>query len=160
MADVNGILQVEMIGDGLQIIGVVIHIMSVAGLRRAAMSAPISRNDAIAFTEEKKHLWVPIIRRKRPAVTEHNGLPAAPVFIIDVDVRSVFFSDGHVWHKRFSFSLSCTEQSATLARVNPKEFSVCYIRCQRYGCVTRKAWAALLADSRSLGPFVGVFVDP
>src|SRR6476646_1726990 len=26
-------------------------------------------------------------------VTEHNRLPAAPVFIIDVDVRSVFFSD-------------------------------------------------------------------
>src|SRR6266481_5892743 len=126
MPDVNRILQVEMIRDGLQIIGIVIHVMSAAGLTRATMSASISRNDTIAFAEEKKHLRVPIIRRERPAVTEHNRLSAAPVFIIDVDVLSVFFSDGHIWHKRFPFSLSCTEQSATLARVNAKEFSVCY----------------------------------
>src|SRR5260370_36217686 len=84
MPDVNRILQVEMIGDGLQIVGIVIHVMSVAGLTRATMSAAISRNDAIAFADEKKHLRVPIIRRERPAVAEHNRLPAAPVFIIDL----------------------------------------------------------------------------
>src|SRR5258708_23299626 len=84
MPDVNRILQVEMIGDGLQIIGIVVHVVSVAGLTRATMSAPISRNDAETFAEEKKHLRVPIIRRERPAVTEHNRLPAAPVFIIDL----------------------------------------------------------------------------
>src|SRR5438093_6215094 len=98
MTDVNRILQVEMIGDSLQIVGVVIHVVATAGLRRATMSAPISRNDAETFADEKKHLRVPIIRRERPAVTEHNRLPAAPVFIIDVDVRSVFFSCGYVWH--------------------------------------------------------------
>src|SRR5437762_14388465 len=98
MADVNRISQVEMIGDGLQIVGIVVHVVSAAGLSRATMSAPISRNDAKAFVDEKKHLRVPIIRRERPAVTEHNRLPAAPVFIIDVDVRSVFFSCGYVWH--------------------------------------------------------------
>src|SRR6266849_4593037 len=108
MTDVNRILQVEMIGDGLQIVGIVIHVVPAAGLTRATMSTPVSRNDAETFADEKKHLRVPIIRRERPAVTEHNRLPAAPVFIIDVDVRSVFFSDGHVWHKRFPFSLSCT----------------------------------------------------
>src|SRR6266404_870665 len=84
MADVNRILQVEMIGDGLQIVSVMVHVMSVAGLTRATMSAAISRNDAIAFAEKKKHLRVPIIRRERPAVTEDNRLPAAPVFIIDL----------------------------------------------------------------------------
>ena len=103
MADVNRILQVEMIGDGLQIVGIMVHVVSAAGLSRAAMSAPISRNDAITFAEEKKHLRVPIIRRERPAVTEHNRLPAAPVFIIDVDVSSVFFSNSYVWHMRFPF---------------------------------------------------------
>ena len=101
MADVNRILQVEMIGDGLQIVGIVVHVVSAAGLSRAAMSAPISRNDAVTFAEEKKHLRVPIIRRERPAVTEHNRLPAAPVFIIDVDVSSVFFSSCDVWHTEF-----------------------------------------------------------
>src|SRR6266850_2258709 len=126
--------------------------MSIAGLSRAAMSAPISCNDAEIFAEEKKHLRVPIIRRERPAVTEHDGLSAAPVFIIDVDVRSVLFSDGHVWHKRFPFSLSCTKQSAALARINPKGYSACYARCQRYGCVTRKAWTGRGCVNKSESP--------
>src|SRR4029077_2400599 len=103
MADVNRIFQVEMIGDGLEIIGIVVHVVAAAGLRRATMSAAISRNDAIAFAEEKKHLRVPIICRERPAVTEYNRLPAAPVFIIDIDVSSVFFSNCHVWHTEFPF---------------------------------------------------------
>ena len=103
MADVNRIFQVEMIGNGLQIVGVMVHVVSTAGLSRAAMSAPISRNDAKTSADEKKHLRVPIIGRERPAVTEHNRLPAAPVFIIDVDVRSVFFSNCDVWHTEFPF---------------------------------------------------------
>jgi hypothetical protein len=48
-----------MIGDGLQIIGIMIHVVAAAGLSRTTMSAPIARNDAIAFAEEKKHLRVP-----------------------------------------------------------------------------------------------------
>src|SRR5262245_98705 len=98
MADVNRILQVEMICDGLQIVGIMVHVVAAAGLSRATMSAPISRNDAIAFAEEKEHLRVPIIRAEWPAVTEHNRLPAAPVLVIDVDVLSVFFSCSYVWH--------------------------------------------------------------
>src|SRR5947207_8714615 len=84
MADVNRIPQVEMIGHGLQIVGIMVHVVSAAGLSRAPMSAPISCNDAEAFADEKKHLRIPIIGRQRPAVAEHNRLPAAPVFIIDV----------------------------------------------------------------------------
>src|SRR5207249_6199900 len=103
MADVNRILEVEMIGHGLQIVGIVVHVVSAASLSRATMSAPISCNDAETFAEEKKHLRVPIIRRERPAVTEHNRLPAAPVFIIDVDVSSVLFSNCDVWHTEFPF---------------------------------------------------------
>src|SRR2546421_13119932 len=93
MADVNRIPQVEMIDDGFQIVGIMVHVVSAAGLSRATMSTPISCNDAIALLEKKQHLRVPIVRRKRPAVTEHNRLPAAPVLIIDVDVSFVFFSD-------------------------------------------------------------------
>src|SRR4029453_8081878 len=109
MNDVNCILQVKMIGDGLQIIGIMVHVMSVAGLRRAAMPAAISRNDAIAFGEEEKHLRVPIVRAQRPAVAEHDGLAFTPVFVIDVDVSSVFFSDGVVWHLNFPSVLLCTK---------------------------------------------------
>src|SRR4051794_34598255 len=89
MAYVNSVSQVEMVDDGFQIIGIVIHVMTPIGLSGAAMSTSISGNNAIAFAKEKKHLRVPIIRRERPAVTKHNWLSAAPVFIIDVDVTSV-----------------------------------------------------------------------
>src|SRR5437899_4890908 len=117
LADVNLILEVEMIGHGLQIVGIVVHVVSAAGLSRATVSAPIRGNDAETFADEKKHLRVPIIRRERPAVTEHNRLPAAPVFIIDVDVRSVFFSDSYVWHDDdFPFGLSFTRDVPPVAR--------------------------------------------
>src|SRR5881296_3009613 len=101
MADVNRILQVKMIGDGLQIIGVVVHVVSVAGLSRATMPAPISCNDAETLAEEEKHLRVPVIRRQRPAMTEDDRLTFTPILVIDVDVCSVFFSSGYVWHCNF-----------------------------------------------------------
>src|SRR5207249_12079943 len=105
MADVNRILEVEMIGHGLQIVGIVVHVVSAAGLSRATMSTPISCNDAETFAEEKKHLRIPVIGRQRPAVTEDDGLSFAPVLVIDVDVSSVFFPDSYVWHCVFSFLL-------------------------------------------------------
>src|SRR5262249_29668496 len=101
MANVNRVFQVEMIGYGLQIVGIMVHVMSAAGLSRATMSAPIGRNDAEAFTEEEKHLRVPIVPPQRPAMAEDDRLPAPPVFVINVDVLSVFFSCGYVWHGDF-----------------------------------------------------------
>src|SRR5437899_8476086 len=106
MADVNRILEVEMIGHGLQIVGIMVHVVAAAGLSRATMSAPIRGNDAETFADEKKHLRVPIIGRQRPAVAEHDGLTFAPVLVIDVDVSSVFFSDRDVRHCNFSFFVS------------------------------------------------------
>src|ERR1044072_2580963 len=104
-----------MIGDSLQIVGVMIHVMPVAGLSRATMSTSISCNDTIAFAKKKKHLRVPIICRERPAVTEDDRLSAAPVFIIDLDVLSVFLSSCDVWHTKFPFSLGSTRGVPTAA---------------------------------------------
>src|SRR6476659_3353489 len=139
MADMNRILQLEMIRDGFEIVGVMVHVMSVTGLSRATMSAPISGNDPIAFTEEKKHLRVPIIRRQSPAVTEDNRLSAAPVFVIDVDVSSVFFSNCHVWHERFLsllVFLSCGRP-----QLNNRHSRLSISRFQRYISVTSLAGA-------------------
>src|ERR1700674_1299912 len=91
-------LEVEMCGQRRQVVGVMIHVMAATGLGGAAMAAPVVGYDAIAMLEEEQHLRVPIIGRQRPAVAEDNGLSFAPVFIIDVDVSSVFFADGDVWH--------------------------------------------------------------
>src|SRR5438552_13970606 len=81
-----------------EIVRIMVHVVSFARLSRATVTAAIVGDDAKAFTDKEKHLRVPIVRRKRPAVTEDNRLAAAPVFIIDVDVSSVFFSDSGVRH--------------------------------------------------------------
>src|SRR5215472_479998 len=101
MANVNRVFQVEMIGYRFQIVRIMVHIVAAIGLRRAAVSAPVSRNDAETFAEEEKHLRVPIVRAQRPAMAEDDRLPAPPVFIINVDVLSVFFSCSYVWHDDF-----------------------------------------------------------
>ena len=62
MTDVNCIIQAEMIGDGLQIVGIVVHVVSATGLSRATVPAPISCDDAITFREKEQHLRVPIVR--------------------------------------------------------------------------------------------------
>src|SRR5438552_15347480 len=90
MADVNRILQVEMIGHGLQIVGIMVHVVSAAGLSRATMSTPISCNDAETFAEEKKHMRVQIIRLESPAVAYSNLLPCDSDFILYVSFCSVF----------------------------------------------------------------------
>src|SRR5439155_18820598 len=107
MADVNRILQLQMIGHRLQIVGIVVHVVSAAGLSRATMSAPINGDDPITLGEEEQHLRVPIVRTEWPAVAEHDRLSAAPIFVIDVDVSSVFFSYSYVWHDDFPFGLGC-----------------------------------------------------
>src|SRR5437879_1109426 len=98
VADMHRFLEVEMRGQRRQVIRIMIHIVAVAGLGGAAMSASVVGDDAIALLKKEEHLRVPIISRQRPAVAEDDGLSFAPVFIIDVDVRSVFFSDGYVGH--------------------------------------------------------------
>ena len=67
-----------MLGHRRKVVGVMIEVVPVADLRRAAMSPPVMRYYAIALTQEEQHLWVPVIARKRPAVTEHDWLTRTP----------------------------------------------------------------------------------
>src|SRR5262245_24034563 len=85
MADMHGVLQIEMRSHCGKIISVMIHVVAIRDLRRAAMPAPVMRNDAIAVLEEKQHLGVPVIGRQRPAVAEHDGLTFAPVLVKDLN---------------------------------------------------------------------------
>src|SRR6185503_21313250 len=61
-----------------------VHLVAGRGLGRAAVPAPVVRDDAIASLQEEQHLIVPVIGRERPAMMEHDGLPAAPVLIEDL----------------------------------------------------------------------------
>ena len=59
--DVNRVVEIEMRGQRGQVVGVVVHVVAVAGLRRAAVAAPVVGDDAVAAAEEVQHLVVPVI---------------------------------------------------------------------------------------------------
>ena len=61
MADVHGVLEVEMCSECGQVVGVMIHVMAVTGLARAAMASAVVGDDAIAVMEEEQHLGVPVV---------------------------------------------------------------------------------------------------
>jgi hypothetical protein len=73
VAAMDGVLEVKMSGKRRQVVGVMIQVMPVTGLRRAAMSATVVSYDSIAVIEKKHHLRVPIIGRQRPAVAKTFG---------------------------------------------------------------------------------------
>jgi hypothetical protein len=85
MANVNCVLQVEMRRQRRQIIGIVIHVVTIAHLRGPAMTSAVMSYDAMAVFEEKQHLRVPVIGGQRPAMAEHDGLTFAPVLVKDLD---------------------------------------------------------------------------
>src|ERR1700694_4175700 len=87
-----------------------LDVMAATGLGGTAMSAPVVGNDAIAVLEEEQHLRVPIIGRQRPAVAQHDGLPFAPVLV--VDFRPIFRRNCR--HLMFSFALVSLKASSDL----------------------------------------------
>ena len=92
MADVNGVLQVEMRRHGREIVRIMIHVMAVADLAGAAVAAAVMGDDPKAVIEEEHHLRVPVVRRQRPAMAEHDRLTLAPILVEDLD--AVFGRDG------------------------------------------------------------------
>src|SRR5271154_3460421 len=80
MADMDGILQIEMRRQGCQVICIVIHVVAIARLAGSAVAASVMCDNAITVTQEEKHLRVPVVGRKWPTVAENEGLTFAPVF--------------------------------------------------------------------------------
>ena len=90
MSYVDGILQIEMGRQRRKIVCIMIHVMSVAYLRRSSVAATIMGYDSIAVIQEEQQLCVPVICRKRPAMTKYDGPPIAPVFVIYLTFRLWF----------------------------------------------------------------------
>ena len=89
--DVDGVLQVERLGERDEVVGVGVHLVAVPGLGRSPVSAAVVGDAAKAARREEDHLGVPVVRAERPAVAEDDGLPAAPVLV--VDLRAVLRGD-------------------------------------------------------------------
>src|SRR3979411_2838108 len=74
----------EMLGQRRQIGGVMIHVVAVPGLAGAAMAAAVMGDDAKTFAQEEQQLRIPVVRRQRPAMAEHDRLSGAPVLVKDL----------------------------------------------------------------------------
>src|SRR5437588_4122679 len=61
-----------------------IHVMAAARLGRAAMAPPVMGDETEALAEQEEHLSVPIVRRERPAMAEHDGLTRTPVLVENI----------------------------------------------------------------------------
>src|SRR5262245_31826532 len=103
MADMDRILQVEMRGHRREVVSIMVHVMAVAGLRRAAMPAPVMRDDAITLAQEEQHLRVPVVGRQRPAMTEYDWLTRTPILVKDLDAILCL-------HRRHGLTLSLIER--------------------------------------------------
>src|SRR5262245_12199814 len=85
----DGIAQVEMLDDGSGVGGVVVHVVTIADLARAAMAAPVMGDDAIALSQEVEHLGVPVVGAQRPAMVEDDGLGVLRVPVLVEDFGAV-----------------------------------------------------------------------
>ncbi|GMA86799.1 hypothetical protein GCM10025868_20490 [Angustibacter aerolatus] len=52
--DVHGVVQVEVLGERGQVVGVVVHVVAVGGLARPAVAAPVVRHDPVALLQEEQ----------------------------------------------------------------------------------------------------------
>ena len=61
MADKHGLVQIQLLEELGQVVGVPIHGVAVPGLVRPAMAAPIMSDDPVTKPSKKDHLAVPRI---------------------------------------------------------------------------------------------------
>jgi hypothetical protein len=90
----DSVTQVEVRGDCGQVVGVVVHVVSVRNLGRAPVTATVMRNDPVTLPHEEQQLVVPVVGRQRPSVTEHDWLSRTPVLV--ENLRTVVAGDR--WH--------------------------------------------------------------
>src|SRR4051794_41634941 len=81
MADMDRLLEAQMLCQRREIRSVVIHVMAGGNLGGTAMPAPVMGDDAKSLVQEEHHLCVPIVRRQWPAVRKHHRLARTPVLV-------------------------------------------------------------------------------
>src|ERR1700737_3277395 len=101
MADMDGILEIELLDEFREVVGVRVHVVAGPRLARTSVAAAVMRDAAISARSEKEHLVFERIRGERPAVAEDHRLPGAPVVV--VNLRAVSGCDRA--HGAFSFPL-------------------------------------------------------
>src|SRR6185312_6681104 len=97
MTHVDGVPEIEMLHHGRGIGGIVVHVMTVAHLRRTAVATPVMSDDAVALADEIQELRIPIVGAERPAVVEDDRLRALRAPVLVIDSRTVIARDRAHW---------------------------------------------------------------
>src|SRR5580704_12435251 len=84
MADMDRIFQVEMCRESRKVIGIMIHIVAVGSLSRAAVTTAIMGDNPIAMVQKEQHLVIPVVRAERPTMTEDYRLSCTPVLVVNL----------------------------------------------------------------------------
>src|SRR2546425_1107335 len=84
VSHMNRLAQIERLNELGEVVRVGVHVVAVPRLARSAVAAPVVRDTAVSVRGEKDHLVVPRVGAERPAVTEDNGLAAAPVLVVNL----------------------------------------------------------------------------
>src|ERR1017187_5347532 len=122
VSDVDGILQIQGLGEGGKIVGIGIHVVAIPWLAGSAVPAAVMADGAESMRGKKDHLVFPRVCAEGPAVTEDDGLTGAPVFV--VDGGSVFGCD--CGHQRFSlfFALIAAEADRPGLQVDAGDYVI------------------------------------
>ena len=81
----NGILQVEVGRECGEVVGIMVHVVTITDLARPAVAAPVMSDDAKTLADEEEHLRIPVVRGKRPAVAKNDRLTRPPVLVEDLN---------------------------------------------------------------------------
>jgi hypothetical protein len=87
VADVDDVVQVKVLDQAGQVVGVVIHVVALEDLGGAAVPAPVMSDHPVAVVQEEEHLGVPVVGRQGPPVTEDDRLTGT--LVLEVDLSSV-----------------------------------------------------------------------
>src|ERR1700678_4716135 len=84
VADVRGVVEIDVRGQRGEVVGVVVHVVTGRGLGGSSVATSVVGDDAIAVLEEEHHLDVPVVGREGPAVAEDDRLATSPILVNDL----------------------------------------------------------------------------
>ena len=79
----HGVLEIECLDHGCEIVSIAIHVIPRRGLARPAMSTTVVCDHAEAVLHEEKQLAVPSVGAQRPTMRERYDRAFAPVLVVD-----------------------------------------------------------------------------
>jgi hypothetical protein len=94
----DGVLQVEVLEQGVQIRGEGVVVVADGRLAGAPESPAVVADHAVAGGEQRALLALPRRAAQRVPVDEDHGRAAAVVLVVDLDRRAVLGSDLAAWH--------------------------------------------------------------